>query len=100
MNALTDEELLDLLLAKEERLSEREVEVFSSMSEFPGALSEKQRKWIRSVAERLGIQAAPVGNVFSELSPEAQDEQRAHVRTRLPWELPGYQKPLKPPGRP
>lgn len=96
---LTDEELLARLLEEPERLSEREVEVFASMSEFSGALSEKQRRWIRSVAERLGIQAAPSENTFSELPPEAQRQHRLQVRTRLPWERPGYAKPMKPPGR-
>lgn len=99
MSNQTDEELLSRLLEEPERLSEREVEVFSSMSEFSGALSEKQRRWIRSVADRLGIQIASSENTFSELPPEVQREHRLQVRTRLPWELPGYVKSLKPPGR-
>ena len=99
MSDQTDEELLGKLLEEPERLSEREVEVFTSMSEFSGALSEKQRRWIRSVADRLGIQIAPSENTFSELAPEVQREHRLQVRTRLPWERPGYAKPLKPPGR-
>jgi hypothetical protein len=50
-------------------------------------LSDKQRKWLYGVAERLGIATAPSENIFSSLSPERQVEQRrAAARVKLPWE--------------
>jgi hypothetical protein len=51
------------------------------------SLSPKQEHWLRGVAERLGIEAAPSENLFSQLSPKRQAEQRkAAERVVLPWE--------------
>lgn len=84
-------------------LSAKEREAFESMMrqldrrEF----SPKQRAWVQAAAVRLGVlDCAPAANVFSSLPPA---EQRAHKQRAasvvLPWERPGYQRALKPPGR-
>lgn len=96
----TDEELLQRLLDDRyaDALSDREREVFASMRA-GSFLSPPQRNWVRSVAERLGIQVALARNVFSAMSAEKRAEHAGQVRTRLPWEKPGYVKAAKPPGR-
>jgi hypothetical protein len=100
---LTDEELLDAIVAAKEKLealSSKEAAAFEDMNErvASGApLSKKQRAWIQGVAERLGIQVAPAQNLFSEMEPDKRQENLAYVRTKLPWEQPEYVKPLKPP---
>lgn len=96
----TDEELLSRLLDDRyaDALSDKEREVFSSMRA-GSTLSAPQRNWVRSVAERLGIQVAPSRNEFSALSKEKKQEHLKRVRTQLPWEKPGYVKAVKPPGR-
>lgn len=91
--ALTDTELLARLL-DDDRLSDSEREAFEEMRERGFALSRKQRAWAHAVAARL----APVKNTFSELTDAERAEQRAQVRTQLPWERPGYEKALRPPG--
>jgi hypothetical protein len=49
--------------------------------------TDAQLNWLRGVAERLGIATAPSENLFSNLSPERQAEQRrAASKVRLPWE--------------
>lgn len=96
----TDEELLVSMLDDKhaDALSDKERGVFASMR--AGAtLSAKQRNWVRSVAERLGIQVAPSRNEFSALPKEKKQEHLKRVRTQLPWEKPGYVKAAKPPGR-
>lgn len=96
----TDEELLQRMLDDKyvDLLSDKEREVFASMR--AGAmLSPKQRNWVRSVAERLGIQVAPSRNEFSAMPEAKKKENLKHVRTLLPWERPGYVKAVKPPGR-
>lgn len=96
---LTDHELIARMLDDyEEQLSDRERGAFEDMRP-RAALTEKQRGWVRSVAERLGIQVAPARNVFSSM-PEAQRrEHLSQVRTCLPWECSGYSKVLRPPGK-
>ncbi len=96
----TDEELLARMLDDKyaDALSDKERAVFASMR--AGAqLWPKQRNWVRSVAERLGIQVAPSRNEFSALPAAKKKENLKRVRTQLPWERPGYVKALKPPGR-
>ena len=96
----TDEELLSRMLDEKyaDALSDREREVFASMRA-GSTLSAPQRNWVRSVAERLGIQVAPSRNVFSAMPEAKKKENLKHVRTQLPWERPGYVKAAKPPGR-
>jgi hypothetical protein len=124
---VTDLELLDRVLAEDERLRAddaderrclhpREREAFEDMRyrlrsgpaqpDDPvrvgawrdrGALSEKQAAWVRGAAERLGLLTAGAANTFSSWSPERQAAERARVKTRLPFE--GAPRPLKPPGR-
>lgn len=98
---LTDRELLEILLSDEyvDRLFIREAEAFEEMLARVGALTPKQQAWVRSAAERFGIQEAPTANVFSSMPAVKQQENLSQVRTRLPWEVPGYQKPLRPPGK-
>lgn len=96
---LTDHELITRMLDDyEESLSDKERGAFSDMRP-RAALTEKQRGWVRSVAERLGIQVAPARNVFSSMTEAQQREHAAQVRTRLPWERAGYAKALRPPGK-
>lgn len=98
---LTDRELLERLLSDEyvDRLFIREEEAFQEMLERKGALSPKQSAWVRSAAERFGIQEAPAANVFSSMTLAKRNENLAQVRTRLPWETVGYVKALRPPGK-
>lgn len=104
MRELDDGQLLETVLRPEhdERRTRRETEALSDIAErfadgWP--LTDKQRAWIRDVAERLGIQVAPARNVFSSMSRREQEEHRAQVRTQLPWETGQVRRPLKPPGR-
>lgn len=96
----TDEELLERMLNERyaDKLTERELAAFESMRS-GSSLSPPQRNWVRSVAERLGIQVAPARNVFSAMAAEKKKEHLSKVRTLLPWEKPGYKKATKPPGR-
>jgi hypothetical protein len=101
---MTDQEILVELLEKHEaKLSENEVEAFEHMLgciEGKRRLTDRQRSWIYTTAERLGVTTPPPENLFSSLSPEAQREHRRRARAvELPWEKPGAQKALKPPGR-
>ena len=96
---LSDEQLLGKLLELDEgQLTSLELDAFAKMRDRGKPLSAKQRNWIRSTAERLGIQDGWSRNAFSALSKKAQNQQRAQVRTQLPWELPGYRKAVRPPG--
>jgi hypothetical protein len=65
------------------------------------APSERQYAFIEDLAAVFGvIGAAPARNVFSSLSEKEQARQREKAKSVvLPWEQPGYQRPLKPPGR-
>lgn len=99
----SDAELLRRLLDDYiDELNDKEMEAFSDMAErgrFP--LSDKQRGWLERVAARVGaIGAASSENTFSNMDPKKQREQRQHAASVvLPWERPGYRKPMKPPGR-
>lgn len=96
---MNDEQLLEHMLRNyRDDLTPDQRRAFSSMAGL-AALSDKQRKWIQGVAERLGIQVAPCANAFSSLSEKKQQEHREKVSTKLPWEKDGVQKALKPPGR-
>lgn len=81
-----------------EDLSQNQRQAFDGMRDLEH-LSEKQERWVYSVAERFGLAVAPASNAFSEMSEKKQREHldRA-VRVLLPWEQPGYVKPTKPPG--
>jgi hypothetical protein len=101
---VNDRELLARILELDEleegRLGGKERAAFESMREQVRELSSKQVDWIRGVAERLGIQAAPARNVFSEMAPDKRAEQlRQAARVKLPHEQPGYVKATRPPGR-
>lgn len=88
-----------------ERLTDREQEAFASMWEAARPLSDAQRRWLEDVADRLrkppGKQELDAGikpgshyvprDRFGMFDPNAS--------ALLPWERPGYEKPLKPPGR-
>lgn len=89
MKPLTDEELLERLLTSEyiERLPKNAQTAFMDWEGRSRPLTEPMRKWIRGVAERLGIQTAPSENIFSAMDPEKQARQRAAaLKIRLPWE--------------
>lgn len=86
---LSDVRLLELLCSEQYRgrLFVREREAFPKWLEGGRELSQKMRDWIRSAAARFGIQDEPGRNLFSQLSPERQAEQRARAaRVKLPWE--------------
>lgn len=99
---MTDYELLERVLSPrhEGKLTAKEQEAFTGMSErmtSDSSLSTKQRRWLRSVAERLGIRVPAVKNVFSTMSEAERATQLQQVKTLLPWEKPGYKKALRPP---
>lgn len=102
---MTDYELLErvLSLRYEGKLSAREQEAFTEMSERMtpdgNGLSVKQRRWARGVAERLGIRVPIAKNLFSTMSDAERKAQLGQVKTLLPWEKPGYKKVLRPPTR-
>lgn len=78
------EELLD---KHADSISGAALAAFSEWKLADTTLSDKQKKWLYGVAERLGIATAPSENLFSSLSPERQAEQRrAAARVKLPWE--------------
>lgn len=85
-------------------LSVKEREVFESMLRRADVeccgLSTKQRAWLHSAAVRLGVlDVAPAANVFSSMPPAEQQAHRQRAASVvLPWEKPGYQRALKPPG--
>lgn len=96
------EEMLRRAEEDRELLSRKERFAFADMRSRLNSrsLSENQRDWIRTAAERLGvIGAAPARNVFSKMPQAKQAENMSQVRTRFPWEQPGYEKATKPPGR-
>lgn len=77
-----------LLNEHEESLSGAALSAFSEWRAGDFTLSDKQRKWLYGVAERLGVATAPSENLFSQLSPARQAEQRARAaKVRLPWEV-------------
>jgi hypothetical protein len=105
MKTLTDRELLEKMLSDEffEDLVKQEQRAFAGMLDRlrnERELSTKQADWVHSTAERLGIQTAPAKNLFSRMQPMQRKEHEEQVRTQLPWEKPGYARPLKPPGKP
>ena len=84
---LTDRELLDLLCEEPHfsKLGKKAQKAFPEWKE--RTLTGPMRRWLRADADRLGIQVAPSENLFSNLSPERQAEQRARAaKVRLPWE--------------
>lgn len=101
---MTDAELLQAVLERDENnetsggptLSETEREAFPRMLEYR-SLSTKQREWLRDAAARLGI-VLPSTNLFSSLSEKEQRAHRERAKSvQLPWEAPGYVRPMKPP---
>lgn len=97
---MTDTQILEIVTSARyaPKLSESQREAFTDMLERGDPLSRQQRRWLYSIAESLGIEVAPAENAFSALSAAKQVEQRDLVRTKLPWERPGYVKATKPPG--
>lgn len=84
---LTDDELLDKLCEEPlfSRLGSNEQKAFPAFRK--RTLTEPMRRWVRGAAERVGLQVAPSENLFSQLSPERQEEmRRAALRVKLPWE--------------
>lgn len=96
---MTTQQLLHTLLTVyREDLTQKQLDAFESMRD--RHLTEKQERWVYGVAEKLGIAVAPARNVFSAMPEKKQREyvERAS-KVKLPWELPGYSKAAKPPGR-
>lgn len=70
-----------------EHLAKSALEAFTEWEEHGRPLSDKQKKWLYGVAERLGLQVAPSENLFSSLSPKERARQReAAKKVKLPWE--------------
>jgi hypothetical protein len=95
----SEKEMLQALLA-DERLGDEEREAFQSMVSplelSPKAkLSEKQRAWVVSRYEKLDLGAESSLNLHS--SGKLPEKPPGVKSTLLPWEKPGYQKPLSPP---
>lgn len=94
---LTDLQLLEALCREPHlsRLGQKAAEAFPKWLEDGRMLTPSMRRWLRGVAERLGLQTAPSENLFSQMSPEKQAEQRKRAEQfapKLPWE-PGYKGP-------
>lgn len=88
--ARTDAELIEVLLEDyAERLTPEALEAFSAWREKgvgrSRPISEKQRQWLRDVAEKLGVQMN-AANVFSSLSKKEQTRQKQAAAGILPWE--------------
>lgn len=77
------EEVLQVVLG--EKLNFKEREAFENMHRILNkrSLTYHQENWIRAIAERL----------------KREISSKKVVAAKLPWEKPGYAKPLKPPGR-
>ncbi len=97
----TTREMLDELL-KQEKLTDHERESFQSMLEGVTTvprrkLIDRQTEWIARRYEQLGLGSARPDGVFSPGKPNSGKP--SSKVTVFPWEVPGYQKPLKPPGK-
>jgi hypothetical protein len=94
----TDSQMLRMLL-DDERLSDDERSSFEDMDRQlsnKGSLTRKQHQWVESRYKQLGLDAQePSENLVS--SGKVKKGGKSDVT--LPWEVPGYVKPLKPPGR-
>ncbi len=95
----SETEMLNALL-EDERLDNRELKAFKDMKAFLKAnrhrsLSEKQRKWVEGKFEQFDLGAGESLNLFSTGKVPKQSYTKSSVT--LPWEKPGYKKPLKPP---
>lgn len=80
--------------------TDREREAFGEMHGRNKPFTEAQRKWLGDVCERLGIDVDAEGsqNLWSSGKVPVGVEPPGG-RVKLPFELPGYEKPTKPPGR-
>lgn len=104
---MTDEETIRLVLERDEQneledkrtLHSGERKAFRDMLARAKPLSDKQRAWVYGAGNRLGLAlVAPAANVFSSLAPKVQEKERERAAAVvLPWEAPGYKKPLRPP---
>ena len=88
---LSDAKLLELLCAEPHfsKLGSKAAKAFPEWLERGRELTPPMRRWLRNTAESLNIQVAPSENLFSQLSPERQAEQReraARFAPKLPWE--------------
>jgi hypothetical protein len=98
---MTVQQLLAVMLSQQwvDILTDQQREAFEGMRGRT-QLSPRQEKWVRGVADRLGIEVAPSENVFSEMAPEQQREHKRRAeKIVFPWQEEGYVKPLKPPGK-
>jgi len=85
---LSDHEILDVILDKHaEHITSAALEAFTEWYHSARDLTDKQKKWLYGVADRLGIQVAPSENIFSSLPPAEQRRQRERAAAvKLPWE--------------
>ena len=95
-----DSEMLEDLL-EDQRVEGNERKAFRDMLDglLPGRmLTFKQRKWVQGRWERLELGVGESMNLHSSGRVPDADPSSPNAVT-LPWERPGYSKPLKPPGR-
>ncbi len=96
----SEREMLENLLG-DERVEGNERKAFQDMLDGldPGRkLSFKQHKWVQGRWERLDLGVGESMNLHSSGRVPDADPFNPNAVT-LPWERPGYEKPLKPPGR-
>ncbi len=96
----TTREMLDELL-KQEKLTDHEKDAFQSMLEGVTTvprrkLTDRQVEWIGRRYVQLGLGSA--GSSGPSPGKVSSGKSSGKV-TIFPWEIPGYQKPLKPPGK-
>lgn len=86
--AMTDAQLLAVILDEHsEHITGAALDAFTEWHERPRTLSDKQKKWLYGVADRLGVQVAPSENIFSALPEAEQHRQRERAKAvKLPWE--------------
>jgi hypothetical protein len=88
---LSDVQILEMLCAEPylSKLGSKAAKAFPEWLERGRELTPPMRRWLRSTADVMNIQVAPSENLFSQLTPERQAEQRARAAKfapKLPWE--------------
>lgn len=85
---LSDRELLVVILDEHDaKLTGAALHAFTEWRDSERTLTDKQKKWLYGVADRLGVQVAPSENIFSSLPPAEQRRQRERAAAvKLPWE--------------
>jgi hypothetical protein len=98
----TEKEMLTELI-HDNRLSDDDQKAFQSMLEYLDSggrkrLSRKQHEWVAEKHKRLELTVESSLNLHS--SGKVPDGvPKGKTLTTLPWEQPGYNKPLRPPGK-